>query len=129
MSERGLDRPAPTAGGRKIQIPRKVIQACRNEIQAGRNKFQISRNEIQIQIPQFTSQNPNFFNDLRLPSWRSAAFFFFGPDSGSNAAPKVGDACPSGGYRRSFGLRFRFLRLFEQVKGWCLFKIADLGRL
>jgi hypothetical protein len=31
----------------------------------------------------------------------------------------------SGGYRRSFGLRFRFLRLFKQVKGWRLFMIAD----
>ena len=114
LHERGVVEGRRARGMKEIQI-------FRNEIQARWNEFQIRRNEIQIQMPQFLRRIELFQGLTPTPT----AVFLFEADSGCKCRGKAG-VCSPGVVHRSFRLRFRFLRLFQQgTKGWRLFMIAD----
>ena len=100
----------------------KEIQIFWKEIQAGRNKFQIRRKEIQIKTPHFLRRIEPF---QRLTPTPNRIFSFWSRFPLKCRGRVRRRVFAAGLVVGSFGLRFRFLRPFKQVKGWRRFMIAD----
>ena len=121
----GATRPAPLTLVAAQELP--ADEGNPNSLEAKPKLSQMrassskARKNSSEENPCFSFAELSLFNYLRRPP---TAFFLFGANSGFRCRGEAGVFAQA--VRRSFGLRFRFLQLFEQgMKGWRRFMIAD----